>query len=80
MKLECQKIVADICTSRFIEASAFTFSYTKAKSDKTFKESIDIPDDLFFLRGNGLNPANIFDDENLVKETIRSETNKRFTK
>ena len=53
-----------------------------AKSDKIVKESIDIVNDLFVLlmRGNGLNPNDMFDDQNLVKELIRSEINDRFSK
>ena len=46
MKLDCQTIGADSCTSRFIAVSACTFSYGIAKSEKTVKESIDIADDL----------------------------------
>ena len=82
MKLDCQTIGADSCTSRFIAVSACTFSYGIAKSDKTVKESIDIADDLFVLlmRGNGLNPNSMFDDQNLIKESIRSETIERVDK
>ena len=62
--------------------SACTFAYGIAKSDKTVKESLDIADDLFVLlmRGNGLNPNDIFDNQNLVKESIRSETIERVDK
>ena len=82
MKLDCQTIGADSCTSRFIAVSACTFSYGIAKSEKTVKESIDIADDLFVLlmRGNGLNPNSMFDDQNLIKESIRSETIDRGAK
>ena len=82
MKLDCQTLGADSCTSRFIAVSACTFSYGIAKSEKTVKESIDIADDLFFLlmRGNGLNPNSMFDDQNLIKESIRSETIERVAK
>ena len=82
MKLDCQTIGADSCTSRFIAVSACTFSYGIAKSDKTVKESIDIADDLFVLlmKGNGLNPNSMFDDQNLIKESIRSETIERVAK
>ena len=82
MKLDCQTIGADSCTSRFIAVSACTFSYGIAKSEKTVKESIDIADDLFVLlmRGNGLNPNSMFDDQNLIKESIRSETIERVAK
>ena len=56
--------------------SACTFAYGIAKSDKTVKESLDIADDLFVLlaKGNGLNPNNIFDGKDLVKQPIRVET------
>ena len=47
MKLDCQKLGADSCTSRFIAVSACTFSYGIAKSEKTVKESIDIADNFF---------------------------------
>ena len=82
MKLDCQTLGADSCTSRFIAVSACTFSYGIAKSKKTVKESIDIADDLFVLlmKGNGLNPNSMFDDQNLIKESIRSETIERVDK
>ena len=82
MKLNCKIFGSDSCTSRFIAVSACTFAYGIAKSDKTVKESLDIADDLFVLlmRGNGLNPNDIFDDKNLVKESIRSETIERVEK
>ena len=82
MKLDCQTLGADSCTSRFIAVSACTFSYGIARSEKTVKESIDIADDLFVLlmRGNGLNPNSMFDDQNLIKESIRSETIERIAK
>ena len=82
MKLDCQTLGADSCTSRFIAVSACTFSYGIAKSEKTVKESIDIADDLFvfLMRGNGLNPNSMFDDQNLIKESIRSETIERVAK
>ena len=82
MKLDCQTIGADSCTSRFIAVSACTFSYGIAKSEKTVKESLDIADDLFVLlmRSNGLNPNDMFDEKNLVKKSIRSETIERVDK
>ena len=82
MKLNCKTFGNDSCTSRFIAMSAYTFAYGIAKSDKTVKESLDIADDLFVLlmRGNGLNPNDMFDDKNLVKESIRSETIERVAK
>ena len=82
VKLDCQTLGADSCTSRFIVVSACTFSYGIARSEKTIKESIDIADDLFVLlmRGNVLNPNSMFDDQNLIKESIRSETIERVDK
>ena len=82
MKLDCQTLGSDSCTSRFIAVSACTFSYGIAKSEKTVKESIDIADDLFVLlmKRNGLNPNSMFDDQNLIKESIRSETIERVAK
>ena len=82
MKLNCKTFGPESCSSRFIAMSACTFAYGIAKSDKTVKESFDIADELFVLlmRGNGLNPNNIFDDQNLVKESIRSETIERVHK
>ena len=72
MKLNCKTFGSESGTSRFIAVSACTFSYGIAKSDKTVKESLDIADDLFVLlmRGNGLNPNDMFDQENHVKESI----------
>ena len=62
--------------------SACTFAYGIAKSDKSVEESLDIADDLFvfLMRGNGLNPNDMFDEKNLVKESIRSETIERVDK
>ena len=82
MKLNCKTFGNDSCTSRFIAVSACTFAYGIAKRDKSVKESLNIADDLFILlmRGNGLNPNDMFDDKNLVKESIRSETIERVHK
>ena len=82
MKLNCKTFGSESCTSRFIAVSACTFAYGIAKSDKTVKESLDIADDLFVLlmRGNGLNSNDMFDEKNLVKESIRSETIERVEK
>ena len=82
MKLNCKTFGTESCSSRFIAMSACTFAYGIAKSDKTVKESLDIADDLFVLlmRGNGLSPNDIFDNQNLVKESIRSETIERIEK
>jgi len=48
-------------------------------SSKNVKESLDIADDLFYLltTGNKLDPNNIFDEKNLIKQDIRVETIKR---
>ena len=82
MKLNCKTFGPESCSSRFIAMSACTFAYGIAKSDKTVKESLDIADDLFVLlmRGNGLNPNDIFDNQNLIKGSIRSETIERVDK
>ena len=82
MKLNCKTFGTESCSSRFIAMSACTFAYGIAKSDKTVKESLDIADDLFVLlmRGNGLNPNDIFDNQNLIKGSIRSETIERVDK
>ena len=82
MKLNCKTFGTESCSSRFIAMSACTFAYGIAKSDKTVKESLNIADDLFVLlmRGNGLNPSDMFDEKNLVKESIRSETIERVEK
>jgi len=82
MKLDCQTLCADSCTSRFIAVRSCSFSDGIARSEKTVKESIDIADDLFVLlmRGNGLNHNSMFDDQNLIKESIRSETIERVAK
>ena len=76
MKLDCKTLGADSCTSRFIAVSACSFSYGIARSEKTIKESIEIADDLFVLlmRRNRLNPNSMFDDQNLIKESIRAGT------
>ena len=82
MKLNCKDVGEESCFSRFIAMSACTFAYGIAESDKTVKESLDIADDLFFLltKGNGLDPNNIFDEKDLVKQPIRVETIDRVNK
>tara|TARA_Y100001978_G_scaffold199059_1_gene212636 strand:+ start:70 stop:588 length:519 start_codon:yes stop_codon:yes gene_type:complete len=82
MKLNCKDVGEESCFSRFIAMSACTFAYGIAKSDKTVKESLDIADDLFYLltKGNGLDPNNIFDEKDLVKQAIRIETIDRVNK
>ena len=58
--------------------SACSFAQS-INSDKTVKESLDIADDLFYLltTGNKLDPNNIFDEKNLIKQDIRVETIER---
>ena len=74
-EIDRQTLGADSCTSRFIAVSACIFSYGIAKA-KRLSKWYYIADDLFVLlmRGNGLNPNFMFDDQNLIKESIRSET------
>ncbi len=57
-------------------------SYGIAHSEKKVKESLDIADDLFLLivKGNRLEPRNLFDEDNPVKKTIREETIERVAK
>ena len=82
LKLDCHTLGAASCTSRLIAVSACTFSYGIAKKDKTVKESLDIADELFVLlmKGDVLNPNSMFDDQNLIKESIKSETIERVAK
>ena len=78
-KFNCKEVGEDSCLSRFIAMSACTFAQS-INSDKNVKESLDIADDLFYLlaTGNGLDPNDIFDDKNLVKQPIRVETIERI--
>ena len=80
-KFNCKEVGEDSCFSRIIAMSACTFAQS-INSDKNVKESLDIADDLFYLlaTGNGLNPNDMFDEKNLVKESIRSETIERVEK
>ena len=82
MKLNCKSFGDESCFSRFIAVSACTFSYGIAKSDKTVKESLDISDNLFLLltKGNNLDSNGMFDEKNLIKKSIRSETIERVNK
>ena len=82
MKINCKDVGEDSCFARFISLAACTFSYGIAHSEKTVKESLDIADDLFLLlvKGNRLEPRNLFDENNLVKKTIREETIERVAK
>ncbi len=79
MKINCNDVGEDSCFARFISLAACTFSYGIAHSEKTVKESLVIADDLFLLlvKGNRLEPRNLFDENNLVKQTIREETVER---
>ena len=81
-KFNCKDVGEESCFSRFIAMSACTFAYSIAKSDKNVKESLDIADGLFALlaKGNRLDPNNIFDGQNLVKQPIRVETIDRINR
>ena len=78
-KFDCKEFGEDSCLSRFIAMSACTFVQS-INSDKTVKESLDIADDLFYLlaSGNGLDPNDIFDEKDLIKQDIRVETIERI--
>ena len=78
-KFNCKEFGEDSCFSRFIAMSACSFAQS-INSGKNVKESLDIADDLFYLltTGNKLNPNNIFDEKNLIKQDIRVETIKRL--
>ena len=80
-KFNCKEVGEDSCLSRIIAMSACTFAQS-INSDKNVKESLDIADDLFYLlaTGNGLNPNDIFDEKDLVKQPIRVETIDRVNK
>ena len=77
-KFNCDEFGEESCFSRFIAMSACSFAQS-INSDKTVKESLDIADDLFYLltKGNKLDPNDIFDDKNLIKQDIRVETIER---
>ena len=61
---------------------ACSFSYVITHSEKTVVESLDIADDLFLLlvKGNNLDPIDLFDENNLIKQSIREETVERVAK
>ena len=82
LKLNCKDVGSESCFSRFIGLSACTFMYGIAKNDKTVKESLDIADDLFLLlaKGNNLDPNDMFDEKDLIKQAIRVETVERVEK
>ena len=82
LKLNCKDVGEDSCTSRFIAMAACSFAYGVAESDKSFKESIDLADELFALlmRGNGISVHNMFTKDYLIKESIRTETIARVKK
>ena len=77
-KFNCKEFGEDSCFSRFIAMSACSFAQS-INSGKNVKESLDIADDLFYLlvKGNKLDPNNIFDEKNLIKQDIRVETIER---
>ena len=78
-KFNCKEFGEESCFSRFIAMSACSFAQS-INSGKNVKESLDIADDLFYLltTGNKLNPNDIFDKKNLVKQPIRVETIERI--
>ena len=82
MKLDCNYYGQDSCFSRFISVAACSFSYGIAYSEKSVSESLDIADNLFLLlaKGNKLDPRNLFDENNLIKQPIRKETVERIAK
>ena len=82
MKINCKDVGEDSCFARFISLAACTFSYGIAHSEKRVADSFDVADDLFILlaKGNRLNPKNMFDGNNLIKQPIREETVERVAK
>ena len=82
MKMNCKHVGEDSCFARFISLAACTFSYGIAHSEKRVSDSFDVADDLFILlaKGNRLNPKNMFDENNLIKQPIREETVERVAK
>tara|TARA_B100000941_G_scaffold6810_1_gene4341 strand:- start:18 stop:533 length:516 start_codon:yes stop_codon:yes gene_type:complete len=80
MKLDCKYYGEDSCFARIISVAGCTFSYGIAYSKKSVSESLTIADDLFVLmaKGNNLNPRNLFDENNLIKQPIREETFERI--
>ena len=75
MKINCKDVGEDSCFARFISLAACTFSYGIAHSEKRVADSFDVADDLFILlsKANSLNPRNMFDQNNLIKQPIREE-------
>ena len=82
LKLNCKDVGEDSCFARIISLSGCTFSYGIAHSEKRVAESLAIADDLFLLlaKGNKLDPRNLFDENNLIKQPIREETVERIAK
>ena len=82
MKINCKDVGEDSCLARIISLSGCTFSYGIAHSEKRVADSLGVADDLFILlaKGNGLNPRNMFDQNNLIKQPIREETVERVDK
>ena len=82
MKINCKTVGEDSCLARIISLSGCTFSYGIAHSEKNVAESLAIADDLFLLlaKGNKLDPRNLFDENNLIKQPIREEVVWRIAK
>ena len=82
MKINCKDVGEDSCLARIISLSGCTFSYGIAHSEKRVADSLGVADDLFILlaKGNGLNPRNMFDQNNLIKQPIREEVVERIAK
>ena len=75
MKMNCKDVGEDSCLARIISLSGCTFSYGIAHSEKKVADSFGVADDLFILlsKANSLNPRNMFDQNNLIKQPIREE-------
>ena len=82
MKINCKTVGEDSCLARIISLSGCTFSYGIAHSEKKVAETLAIADDLFLLMatGNKLDPRNLFDEYNLIKQPIREEVVWRIAK
>ena len=82
MKINCKTVGEDSCLARIISLSGCTFSYGIAHSEKKVAESLAIADDLFLLlaKGNKMDPRNLFDENNLIKQPIREEVVWRIAK
>ena len=82
MKINCKTVGEDSCLARIISLSGCTFSYGIAHSEKKVAESLAIAEDLFLLlaKGNKMDPRNLFDENNLIKQPIREEVVWRIAK